>query len=326
MDTNQKDIILHYIQGDYTKSEAEYFFKALREGTVDSDLMNEMAEKVWQDSQSSGSYTLDENRRYQQEAYRLLENRGVSKSRFHISYRWVTSVAAILIILLAIPLLLNRPFLSSATDELLSMTTSYGETKEIELPDGTSVMLNSCTTIEYPKQFSGDTREVTIKGEGFFHVKPNKEKPFIIQTDRFRVRVLGTVFNVKNYAYDETLEVDVESGKVQVDFQDAMLRLRANERIRIERSTGDFMKEKDIHEVAPWRNGSFYFNNMLIQDVAKDLERKYGCRIYFEEGQTFVNRITGKHEIGSLDQVLQSVCFVTGLKYHRNGNMITLYK
>ena len=87
---------------------------------------------------------------------------------------------------------------------------------EYILPDGSVVALNSNSKLVFPSNFKGNTREVTIYGEAFFDVKPDASKPFIINAGNAQVKVLGTSFNVKAYPENETVEVVVATGKVQV--------------------------------------------------------------------------------------------------------------
>jgi ferric-dicitrate binding protein FerR (iron transport regulator) len=84
---------------------------------------------------------------------------------------------------------------------------------EYTLPDGSVVALNSNSKLVFPKQFKGDTREVTLYGEAFFDVKPNAEKPFIISAGNAQVKVVGTSFNVSAYPETETVEVVVKTVK-----------------------------------------------------------------------------------------------------------------
>lgn len=137
---------------------------------------------------------------------------------------------------------------------------------------------------------------------------------------------MGTCFNVKSYSSDEVVSVDVESGKVQVDMPEAMMRLKANEQVLINTVSGDYVKQREEHTVAVWRSGSLRFNATPIHDVAKELERRYNCRITFAEGQTFDNLISGEHDNKSLAAVLESVEYTSGIHYRMKGNQVLLYK
>ena len=198
--------------------------------------------------------------------------------------------------------------------------------KNIVLPDGTMLVLNSCSKVRYPIRFVSDERKVELEGEGYFQVARNEEQPFIVSTSRFDVRVLGTSFNIKSYKADELVSVDVESGKVQVDLPEAMMRLRAKEKMLFNTHTGNYNKSSMEQKIALWRKGILCFNQTPIRDVAKELERIYQCRITFADGQSFDNLITGEHENPNLESVLRSIQYASSIYYKRNGNSILLYK
>ena len=208
----------------------------------------------------------------------------------------------------------------------LEASTSYGEHKKVSLPDGTVLTLNSCSRVRYPSRFVDDERRIELEGEGFFQVSHNEKQPFVINTRFFDVRVLGTCFNVKSYSSDETVMVDVENGKVQIDMPDAMMRLTANEQVRINTASGEYSKEREKHAVAVWRGGALRFDATPIHDVAKELERMYNCRITFAHGQSFENLISGEHDNKSLEAVLQSIEYTSGIHYKLSGKEVLLYK
>jgi transmembrane sensor len=90
----------------------------------------------------------------------------------------------------------------------------------IYLSDGSVVWLKGESRLEYPKSFTGATREVTLIGEAFFDVAKDQEKPFIIHSGNLTTRVLGTSFNIKAYENDESEEIAVVTGKVSVSVKE----------------------------------------------------------------------------------------------------------
>ena len=140
------------------------------------------------------------------------------------------------------------------------------------------------------------------------------------------MRVLGTRFDVKSYSSDEIVSVDVESGKVQVDLPEAMMRLQTKEQILINTASGEYSKRREERSVAVWRKGGLRFNSTPIRDVAKELERMYNCRIAFSDGQEFNNLISGEHDNKSLEAVLQSIEYTSGIHYKKEGNNVLLFK
>ena len=90
--------------------------------------------------------------------------------------------------------------------------------RNITLPDGTQVLINSQSTLLYPQQFKGDTRCVYLVGEAGFKVKRDEEHPFIVKSSDFQVTALGTEFNVTAYPDEEEVTATLISGKVLVEY------------------------------------------------------------------------------------------------------------
>ena len=132
----------------------------------------------------------------------------------------------------------------------MEASTSYGESRQIRLPDGTQLILNSCSRVRYPSSFVEDERQIELEGEAYFQVQRNEKQSFIVRTARFDVRVLGTCFDVIAYSSDEVVSVDVESGKVQVDLPEAMMRLQAKEQVSINTLSGEYSKQLEEQDVA----------------------------------------------------------------------------
>ncbi|MDE6491122.1 MAG: FecR domain-containing protein [Muribaculaceae bacterium] len=208
------------------------------------------------------------------------------------------------------------------------IVTSYGETKEIILADGTSVTLNSCSRLQYPETFSGSTRQVTLSGEAFFAVTRDENAPFIVNCQNMDITVLGTEFDVRTYDSDMTSGVSVKSGKVRVALDDdAVMTLHADQQLTYNNRTHDFDRITESRRVAAWRNGELTFDRTHIADVASELERTFNCRISFRDGIVPDNRITGSHTRSDLDDILQSIEYISGIHYTRtkSGDII-LYR
>lgn len=313
-----------YVDDLYTKDDAGRLLEELH-SSDSGRLLDDLAAEIWEETAVQQTYTDLEREKYKKEARQLLQRLEHKKRTWirRVCYA-VSGVAAVLCLVWGSMTYLN--YVGRQQISYLEASTSYGEHKEIVLPDGTVLTLNSCSRVRYPNQFVDNERRVELEGEGFFQVSRNEKQPFIINTRFFDVRVLGTCFNVKSYSSDETVMVDVESGKVQVDMPEAMMRLQANEQVMINTMSGEYSKHREEHAVAVWRGGGLRFDATPINDVAKELERMYNCRITFAQGQSFDNLISGEHDNKSLEAVLQSIEYTSGIHYKISGQEILLYK
>ncbi len=162
---------------------------------------------------------------------------------------------------------------------------------EYILPDGSVVALNSNSKLVFPKHFKGDTREVTIYGEAFFEVKPNREKPFIINAGNAQVKVVGTSFNVCAYPEAETVEVVVKTGKVQVINKNQETLPGLKEVYLVSGEKGILFNKSSILEKSEnsnpnylaWKTRDFIFNDIPLNEVFKCLEKTYHVKIQVNE-------------------------------------------
>ena len=193
----------------------------------------------------------------------------------------------------------------SATDQIL---------KSFTLPDGTVISLNSDTKIRYPKQFAENTREVTIEGEAFFKVKPNKAKPFIIHAGNAQIKVLGTSFNVNAYPAERTLEVIVETGKVQflnktaLSKENSELILTPGEKGTLEYSGNSLIKSANQNpNFLAWKTRNLVFKATLLSEVVETLEKVYKVNIRLADPKLNELLLTAQFNDYSLDFILKVI-------------------
>jgi len=316
--------IPRFLNGTYTVNEA-YVFLEESNDPVNKDIIEEAAFSVWRESQFLEKTDELLQKQYKKEAYTLLQNIGKKKRRF---LKPLFLVAGSIAAAIAVIFSLFRLYEDVSRQDIYyeCIETTYGERKDITLPDGSMVILNSCSRLRYPTKFTQQTREVRLQGEAFFDVAKDPDRQFVVSAGQFCVKVLGTAFNIKSYDMDEITSVKVDRGKVQIEMPEATMRLSAQERVEVNSLRGTIKKHQDLYETAGWRKGCLYFDATPIQDVARELEREYNCSIVFQEGQEFDNLISGEHDNQSLESVLQSLGYISGIKYKKEKYHILLYK
>lgn len=323
-----KNNMRRYLNGTYLTSEVDELQDSLRRAALDGsqDELDELAAEVWEEGADARRTTVFAQKESYKEAQQLLHklNRNRTWSFRRLSYAAVGIAASFILVFLG---MYGWNQVDESSVQLAQVTTGFGERKQVTLADGSQIVLNACSTLQYPEEFNGDTRKVRLNGQAFFQIARNEEQPFFVETGKLDVQVLGTEFDVKSYADDEMVSVEVKSGKVEVTLPEATLRLKKEEQIFMNTLSGDFNKKKGHKEVASWREGGLCFNHTPIRDVARELERIYRCQIKFCEGQEFVNVISGEHDNQSLESVLESLHFVSGLNYRTEADgSILIYK
>lgn len=187
--------------------------------------------------------------------------------------QWILRVAASVVLLATVGLgiqYLGQP-------QMISFAAI--EPGSFELPDGSKAKLNSNSEIAFIDDFNGDRRTVSLKGEAFFKVTHNPEKPFVVETGLGNITVLGTEFNV-NAVSDTLLEVTCQSGKVQVEGAngEGSTLLTAGESALLSTRTGSLIETQNTSGLY-WLNKTLVFKNTDLKTVFKTLSRTFGVKI-----------------------------------------------
>jgi len=327
MSTQEKNIRLslqRVIDGIYTKEDITVISEYLK-NMEDIELFNEISKSVWEESIEIKEPDYQQKEHYKKEASALL--RKIKYKRFSISTKQIIRVAAsiaiVITVVLGIQEFQNRKEL--AQNEYIELNVKRGQTQQLTLADGTKLFLNAGSSLRYPATFSGRNRTVELNGEAYFEVAPDANKPFIIHTGNMDIKVLGTSFNIKSYNEDDRAIVSVNSGKVQVDLAESMMRLVANEQIVLDKKSGELQKNIiSTNDAKGWMNGSLSFKNTTIDNVAKELMRIYNCKIIIKDSTAMNVLVSGAIESKSLDSVLKSIYYSTGIRYRKESDTIVL--
>lgn len=198
------------------------------------------------------------------------------------------------------------------------------DTMHVTLPDGSRVIANSRTQLSYPTVFRGHTRDVSIKGEGYFEVVHNAQRPFIIHTDHFNVKVLGTKFSVDNYD-NRSAGVTLLEGLVEVETRNNdRVRIHPNERLNI--SGEQFVSREQVSPTDYFAHlqGILNLNGNELGDVASRLTNYFGQKIVVDRSLQH-QRVYGKLIIrDSISTVLSNLATIADARMQINDNQIHL--
>ncbi len=258
-----------------------------------------------------------------------LQKKNITQQRpkFQLSLPWIKyAAAAILIGVLSINmffLLHNNP------EEMNIIEVPNGQRVSLILSDGTKVWLNSQSKFTYPANFSSKERKVTLIGEGFFEVSKNKSKPFFVQGDLLRIKVLGTKFNVKSYKNESTFITLTEgSVEVQTNNHEHKITMKPNQQIIY--SNQDELEIKTIANaelIRSWTSGEAAYLNQRLDEISKELERKFDVHITITDPELSTEVFTCRFkETATLDQVLNLLKDTRKINYTIQGDQIKIYK
>lgn len=167
------------------------------------------------------------------------------------------------------------------------LSTPNGGQYKVQLPDGSMVWLNAASSLKYPTNFVGTERDVVLKGEAYFEIKKDINKPFkVTLADESEVKVLGTHFNVMAYENEKAKEVTLLEGSVQITKDNKVLKLKPGQQGQIDLDKIKLTSSVDTEEVTGWKNGEFVFHDADIESIMRQVERWYDVKIKYQANVT----------------------------------------
>lgn len=217
--------------------------------------------------------------------------------------------------------------------EFVTLNTQYGEQQQINLPDGSKIILNAQSSFRYPKHWDSKTkRHFFLKGEAYFEVTTQPDgaqKEFVVSTSDGLVKVLGTVFVV--YDRGQGTRVAVEKGRVEVysraanrtDEYLAKTLLTPGHLVRFHR--GDQTLHPDsgpISAYLSWWKDSFRLNKTPFREIVQRLEETYGITIEVQDRRALDRVLSGSIENHDLEVILKTLSNILQLPVYRQGNKV----
>jgi len=215
----------------------------------------------------------------------------------------------------------------------IQFLTKSGEQKIITLPDSTEVVLNASSKLTVNHDFGKEFRRVSLSGEGYFRVKHDASKPFIITTGKLQTRVLGTEFNVHAYTNEENIRIAVVQGRVRVSEEQNTGKIRQlgqvlTHNLMLSYNTGThkhFIKTADSEKLSTWQHGELYFDDAPVQEIVLALSRRYNIHVELADKPAVNCRYTIDFSGEPLSKVLAILGQLTGITYQYTPNKIIIH-
>lgn len=278
--------------------------------------------KIWEESRHyTDLRTFDIDRAWVK-VNELNRRKGIIRKRLNNIYYTLSGIAAS--ILLMITLSLTGVF-ENKQDVAVSLTADYGNRSEIVLPDGSTVKLNSGSNITYVYNSKRKIREVHFQGEGFFDVSKNKT-PFVVKIgDGVEVKVIGTSFNLKAYADDQTIQTSLIEGDIELWHNNDRLIMKAGEMAEFDKRTDRLKKVGgSLSHSCGWLNNKLYMDDMPLGDVCKYLERWYNVNIHIHGDLAKDIHYNGVIQEENITDVLEALSNLSNIDYNVKGKNISI--
>jgi len=284
-----------------------------------------LLEKLWSDT---GVLTdVDTSVAHQKALYnKLLEIIKKEKNAYSFQKRSLAtiiySVAATIALFICVGLyLLHIKPKPTPLQTQVAKPASIRHVQEIKLADGSTVLLNKNSHLDYPAKFTGKTREVYLTGEAYFDIKHDPLHPFLVHAGQITTRVLGTAFNIKSEG--RLIQVTVTRGKVKVTTTKETLGIvLPNHQISYNETNHQFSKNLlNAKTTVLWKEADLVMDHMSLKEAAAVLTERYGVKVMLDNEKigncrfsaTFLNT-TG------LEQVIKVLSHLNSLNYKWDGN------
>lgn len=214
---------------------------------------------------------------------------------------------------------------------MLEAYAPCGETRRVELPDGSVITLAADSRLTYPASFDGATRNATLVGECYASIAKNPEKPFVLSAGNINIVVKGTQFNVKSYNDISESEVALVEGSVIVENKTAKgsgeIALVPGQLVKIDNSTGESEVSQFCTDLytPDIENKSLTYVNERLCDIAKSLERTFGVRIEIADNTLAAERFYASFVNGeTLEQILSTFNAAGTMRIARDNSTIRI--
>ena len=238
---------------------------------------------------------------------------------------WMTAAAIVLIVL-------SGGWFFQEHIRYEMYTTSFGQTRRIELADGSKVILNSNSTLRVPRfSFGKTTRDVYMTGEANFTITHTRDhQRFVVHTDKnLDIEVLGTEFNV--YTRTRGARVVLNKGKVKLHYLDGRARkqimMKPGDLVTIDaKGHVSAKKTESPQNYSAWKAHRFIFENESLQEICTLFEDNFGLKVLIPDSTLAAQTISGSFTALSAEELLEILTDDSGLSYEKSedGKVITL--
>jgi len=227
------------------------------------------------------------------------------------TYMKALAVIAFIPLLMGIYYYSDQLFLVKNTaPEEIEITTAHGLISKILLPDSSEVYLNSGSTLQYPQRFVGDTRIVSLRGEGYFKVKANPTDPFEVHLpDNLCIRAYGTEFNINAYEEQAWIETVLANGLVEVinKNQNTINKKFLSAGQMAYTFKGDsaiLISETNVYAKTAWKEGRMVFRRAKMQEIARRLSQHFNVEVILQDKELLQYEYSATFTTETLTEVL----------------------
>ena len=321
-------LIRRYADSLCTKEEMTELFSLIADSQYDGKINQELL-PIWNNIRTEQQFHLvDENRLFS-DIERKISDLPAAPVR-QMRFGWAKVAAIVLLIVSAGLMYYYLSGLHPVEAKKTPVASAKKMTKEshslIKLADGSSVLLNNNSRLEYTT-FTKNSREVVLSGEAYFDIARDPKHPFVIRTGKLQTTVLGTAFNIRAYPEENDVTVTVTKGKVEVGMEDKTLGIIIpNQQISFNKQNGSTIQQQ-VHadSILVWKQNDLVFDNTNFEEAAMIISNRFNVTVTFANERLKNCRFTASFlNENNLRQVLTVLCDVNNATYEMKNNLIII--
>lgn len=302
-------------------------FSGEKEGNYPPSLNGDFheAEKVWRSlGNMENEKQIDTDKAWNKVQSRINNDNREDAGKPEISLfrrnTFLRIAAAVLLILSfgAITIFVDRS--GRFSKEIIALSGEDQRNLKIDLPDGSTIFLNRNSELRYKSDFGRFSRSVKLKGEAFFEIAPDKEKPFTIDAGKAVVKVVGTSFSVLTENQDSEVEVFVRNGKVLLTEKSGERSVELDPGFIGKTQSGNIERSvNNDRNYLAWNTGKLFYDGEKLENVFRDLKKFYNMNIIADDKAINELPWTSPIEYISPDKIILLICRSFNLSYSKDG-------
>jgi len=330
-------IIIHFLQKEISEEEMKLLIEWLNNSPANKESFFRL-KKIYDQSNKKlhpDTYEIEKNKKRLLDTIKREEkiNRQNQlslnrKKRLYALIKYAAVAMIVFISTIAIQYIAQKD-----TNNFIELDVESGpRMSHMTLPDGTKVILNASSKIKFPEKFSPQKREIFLDGEAFFEVIQNKKSPFVVHTNKQRIEVLGTKFNVMDYAADDYSITTLIGGKIKMqsiaengELGDYIY-LKPNQQVFFNNKTKQLaLSDIKVDTKRTWVNKVYHFRAEPLLLITKRLEKIYGIKINIINDELKKVEYTGTFGLDQeIETVLKIINFDKQFSYSINEHEIVI--
>lgn len=328
----KEEYIIKYLRHELSEQEAAEMIEWLEKDKANQEFLFSLKEAYLLSNYEEDAREADSDEEWEKFSQQIASKQKPMQAR-RFSWKSIASYAALVIFCLSIGWTGNKAYEAKVSQgQLQSIETGVGQQARVTLPDGSSVNLNACSQLSYNPSLWEKQRTVQLSGEAIFDVTANKDKPFVVSTHSYDIRVLGTNFNVSAYTEEDKVITTLKQGVVEIHLpleKKCIAKLYKGESLIFDKLSNEYtIKKLPVIIAYAWSNKEIAFEGNTLDEKRGELARHFGYtfRIAPEVKELSFKATLREESLNEFLQILTHITSDIGYRVQEQHKTVDIYR